>query len=118
MCASVRQKEVRCVMNDEVMRCRCYGVDRRTRCENDATQEDGCCDVCRCPHGGCDRHGDDATFRSDLWFKDMDGWVAWFMEAQAEMVKCKGIRIYEEVKEDELRDGEQVQDQEGAEGSR
>jgi hypothetical protein len=103
-------------MNDDGIRCRCYGVDRRTRCENDATQEDGLCDVCRCRHGGCDQHGDDATFRPDLWYEEPMTWVAWFQQAQAEMIQCKGIRIYEEVKEDELRDREDVQEQEGVEG--
>jgi hypothetical protein len=52
-------------------RCRCYGIDRRTRCERDATQEDGLCDLCRCPHGGCDGHWpDDPMWTKDLFFDD------------------------------------------------
>jgi hypothetical protein len=89
-------------MGDASLWCKCYGVDRRTRCENDATEEDGLCDVCRCPHGGCDKHGDERAFRPDLWFDDMDSWLAWFMDARNEMSQCRGWRDYEEVKKDEL----------------
>lgn len=98
------------MMNDECMWCRCYGVDRRTRCENDATQEDGYCDRCRCPHGSCDKHGNDETYRSDLWYKEPMVWMDWFMQATEEMIRCRGLREVE----DELRDESDVQDEEGA----
>jgi hypothetical protein len=91
------------VVNHDDMRCRCYGVDRRTPCERDATQEDGRCDMCRCPHGGCDCHGDDERFYPALWYEEPMVWIAWFMEAQAEMVQCKGIQIHERMK-DEMKD--------------
>jgi hypothetical protein len=41
------------------LRCRCLGVnkvDLMPSCEDEATEEDGLCDGCRCPHGCCENH--------------------------------------------------------------
>lgn len=76
-------------MPDELdISCRCMGSDRRTKCEQDATQEDGLCDTCRCPHGCCSNHGDDAAFDPMLWYRDPMAWVEWFSVAQQEKTEC------------------------------
>jgi hypothetical protein len=39
------------------LECRCRGLSRDAECGNDATEEDGLCDTCRCEHGCCEDHG-------------------------------------------------------------
>ena len=72
------------MMGDDAIRCRCMGVDRRTRCQRDATEEDGYCDHCRCPHGGCDQHGDVPNF----WDTDPLVWMEAFSEAMGIATNC------------------------------
>ena len=73
------------------MRCRCMGIDRRTRCEDDATEEDGICDVCRCPHGCCADHGEDPD--PILFFEDPVGWFEWSQEVSKVWEKCRNERL-------------------------
>lgn len=75
--------------SDDLLRCRCFGIDRRTHCERDATAEDGYCDGCRCPHGGCSSHGDDEEWTPTLFFDDPVSYMAWFGEASKEAYRCK-----------------------------
>jgi hypothetical protein len=101
-------------MVDTDIRCRCMGIDRRTRCENDATQEDGLCATCRCPHGCCADHGEDPD--PHLFFEDPVGWMEWFQIAARVWEICRMSRVYEKQKEaeqDELRYEPDIQDEEG-----
>jgi hypothetical protein len=85
-------------MVDIDMRCRCMGVDRRTVCERQSTQEDGLCDVCRCPHGSCDRHGDDEMYEPLMFFDDPMVWMNWFSDAMMEANRCRARVGYEAMK--------------------
>lgn len=78
------------------------GVDRRTPCQRDATQEDRLCDTCRCPHGGCDHHGDDATYHPMTFYDDPMDWIRWFAAAHVEMEQCLGRQNQEKMLEEEL----------------
>jgi hypothetical protein len=91
-------------MVDIDMRCRCMGVDRRTRCARNAAQEDGLCDRCRCPHGSCDRHGDDETYQPILFFDDPMAWLNWFGDAAVEAHRCKAEQEYEQMKQEASAD--------------
>src|SRR4030095_5355306 len=100
-------------MVDTNIRCRCSGIDRRTRGENDATQEDGLCATCRCPHGCCADHGEDPD--PHLFFEDPVGWIEWFQVASLIWEQCRVDRAYErgELSPNELRYEPDVQDEEG-----
>jgi hypothetical protein len=86
-------------MADVDMRCRCMGIDRRTRCEQDAAEEDGLCNVCRCEHGCCADHGEDPD--PHLFFEDPVAWMEWFQETSIVWEQCRGDRIYRKMKADE-----------------
>jgi hypothetical protein len=87
-------------MVDIDVRCRCMGVDRRTRCKRDAAQEDGLCDHCRCPHGSCDRHGDDETYQPTTFFDDPMAWIDWFGDAMEEASRCRAVGGYKQMKQE------------------
>lgn len=94
-------------------RCRCYGIDRRTRCQRPPTQMDQLCDVCRCPHGGCDRHGGEGWYAS-MWYEDPVAFMEWFKDTVIEANECRKQQGKED--QDELWNGSKLQDEEGAEG--
>lgn len=73
------------------LECRCTGIDQRTHCQNLATQEDGLCDTCRCPHGGCDQHGIVRYSVTDVVMgrASYEDHMASFREAWVAMHKCQ-----------------------------
>jgi hypothetical protein len=84
--------------------CHCYGIDRRTRCEHDATEEDGLCDVCRCVHGCCADHWpEDITWTKELFFDDPATFMMGMEVAFGRATDCliaKRARGHESVEED------------------
>jgi hypothetical protein len=68
--------------------CRCYGLDRRSRCTFPATNEDGYCDVCRCEHGCCENHGNVPGF----FDTPPAEWWDFYAEAAIEIEACHGRR--------------------------
>jgi hypothetical protein len=83
------------------------GVDRRTRCEYDATKEDGLCDKCRCPHGCCADHGDEAKWDSMMIFDDPMAFMEWFARAREDLERCRLNQGYKELKQAFKTDEEQ-----------
>ena len=85
--------------------CRCMGLDRRTRHEAKATQEDGLCDRCRCPHGCCSDHGEDEAWSPTLFFEDPVAWMDWFAQATFEINQCAGQKAELKMREAEAELG-------------
>lgn len=71
--------------------CRCLGYDGRADPGHDqATQEDGLCDLCRCRHGCCEDHG--PPDRPDYFGDDFDAYTIWDRQARTALDECRAER--------------------------